>query len=76
MFGAYWRLKICALVGFCFVSTCFHTHMRAFCAWVHVGGVDKNQYPTPKQAKKNKANTKSNPTPKQSCGTAKTEVLT
>ena len=57
-------------------STCFHTHMLVPSAWVHVGGVHKNPYPTRKQAKKNNAKPKNVPVHKQSCGTAKTESLT
>jgi hypothetical protein len=50
------------------ISTLFHTHMAAACAWSHVVLVEKNTYTTPKQAPKNVANTKSNRPLSHICG--------
>jgi hypothetical protein len=50
--------------------------MLGCCAWFYAVLVEKNRYPTPKQAKKSNVKANQNPIYRQSCGTAKTENTT
>jgi hypothetical protein len=56
--------------------TWFHNHTAAFSAWSYAGHVEKNPYPTPKQAKKSNATAKCNFSLKQVCGSLKTATPT
>ncbi len=57
-------------------DTCPHIHTAAASTWSHVGRVEKISYPTPKQAPKNVATTKSNRPQLQSRGNSKTATPT
>jgi hypothetical protein len=57
-------------------DTCFHIRTLAVSTWSHVSRVEENNYPTPKQAPKNVAATKSSHLLKQSCGKFKTATPT
>ncbi len=58
------------------VDTCFHIHTAAASTWTHVSHVEKNAYPTPKQAHKTVAVAKRNVLLLQSCGNSKTATPT
>jgi hypothetical protein len=63
-------------VDFFLFPTCLHKHKNAFLTWSYAEHVKKNPSTTPRQAKKNKATTNSNPIHKQSCGISKNKTLT
>ncbi|MCL4429528.1 MAG: hypothetical protein M1167_02130 [Chloroflexi bacterium] len=54
------------------VDTCFYINTETVSTWSHVGHVEKNQYPTPKQTLKSNATAKWSFFLLQSCGKFKT----